>query len=98
MKLGRRQFYTKWWIHLSAVLLLLAAQCMAVVHAVDHLTHDHTVFCELFEAVENHDGLASSDLVSGLPLSFRDGYSKFLPEHYQPAAEQHYLVRAPPAI
>jgi len=98
MILGCRQFYGKWWIHLSAVLLLLAAQCVAVVHAVDHLTHDHTVLCEFFEAVENHDGLVSSDLLSCLPLSFRDGHSQFLPEHFQPATEQCYLVRAPPAI
>jgi hypothetical protein len=42
--------------------------------------------------------LVSSDLVSCLPLSFRDGHSQFLPEYFQPATEQRYLVRAPPAI
>ena len=98
MKQERQQFYGKWWIHLAAVLLLLVAQCIAVAHAVDHLTHAPTVLCELFEAVENHDGSVSNDFVSCLPLSFRDGYSQFLPEHFQPLTEQRYLVRAPPAI
>ena len=97
MRPGRRKFYGKWPIHLAVAILLLTVEAMALAHSVDHLTHDNTLFCEFFEAVDNSSGLPSTDLANCLPLSSRDGYSERLPDHFQPAPEQRYLVRGPPA-
>ncbi len=85
-------------MQLSAVLLLLVTQWMAVVHAADQLTHENTELCELFEAFEHHDGQVGIELVNLLPLALRDDHTKSLPEYFQPVPEQHYLSRAPPAI
>jgi len=98
MILERRQIRGKWWVQLSAALLLLTAQCMAVVHATDHLSHDSTILCELFDAVENHDEVVNSDFANCLSLSFSDKYSQVLQELYYSLTDRHYLIRAPPTI
>ena len=83
---------------LSAVLILLAAQCMAVVHAAEHLSHASSELCTLFEAVENHDGAAVIDVDPILLQGSRDDYLLLPPELINTALYLPYLVRAPPSI
>ena len=88
----------KWCIHLFAVFVLLAAQCLTFVHATEHLTHEHSILCKLFDVQENHDWVLDCGPADCQPAGFRDDNVQIQTGSFHPLTARCYQVRAPPSI
>jgi hypothetical protein len=52
------------WLHILAVTLLLFAQWVTVVHASEHVFHEHTEACDVFQHAQNQLGNAQASIES----------------------------------
>jgi hypothetical protein len=55
MKLLGKQSPSAFAMQLIMACLLFCAQTIVIVHATEHVTHEHTEFCDLAETAAQHD-------------------------------------------
>ncbi len=96
MKLLGKQSARAFAMNLVMVCLLLCAQTIVVVHATEHVTHEHTEFCDLAETAAQHDTQEATQQhflpaqISRTPLSDLECTSRVS------STPSHTDIRAPP--